>query len=79
MKTLHCATAGLAFLAVASAASWASAAEVSPVPQISQALSAESGVQKVQGGRCVRWRNICRARWGVGWRFRRCMTIHGCL
>ncbi len=28
--------------------------------------------------RCYRWRRICRNRWGYGWRYRRCMRIHGC-
>lgn len=27
---------------------------------------------------CRRWYRECRARWGGGWRFRRCMRRHGC-
>lgn len=27
---------------------------------------------------CRRWYHECRARWGSGWRFRRCMRRHGC-
>ncbi len=28
---------------------------------------------------CVRWRHECAHRWGWGtWRFRRCLTGHGC-
>ena len=27
---------------------------------------------------CRRWYRECRARWGSGWRFRRCMRRHGC-
>lgn len=28
---------------------------------------------------CGRWYQECRARWGAGWRFRRCLAIRGCL
>ena len=27
---------------------------------------------------CRRWNRECRARWGWGWRYRRCMRRHGC-
>lgn len=36
-------------------------------------------IEKVQHRRyCRRWYRECRARWGGGWRFRRCMRRHGC-
>ena len=28
---------------------------------------------------CYRWRHVCADRWGWGgWRFRRCLRVHGC-
>ncbi len=76
MKSFAYATCGLALLGAASfiAPSASSAAEVSRAP-----AAAQSSVVNVQYGRCVRWRRICRDRWGFGWRFRRCMGVHGCL
>ncbi|MDX2259698.1 MAG: hypothetical protein NW205_12385 [Hyphomicrobiaceae bacterium] len=29
-------------------------------------------------GRCSAWRAECASRWGYGWRYRRCLRIHGC-
>jgi hypothetical protein len=38
-----------------------------------------SSVTPVQWGRCYYWRRVCADRWPwLGWRFRRCMVIHGC-
>jgi hypothetical protein len=34
----------------------------------------------VQWRRCGFWRRECAVRWpGLGWRFRRCLAIHGCI
>lgn len=42
-------------------------------------LSGPSLIETVQYRRyCRRWHRECRARWGWGWRFRRCMRRHGC-
>ena len=51
------------------------AAPATPIhPAVDSAL-----VMKVQYyGYCRRWYRECRYRWGAGWRFRRCMRIHGC-
>lgn len=49
---------------------------VGPVanPATSQTL-----IEKVEGPRyCRRWYRECRARWGGGRDFRRCMRRHGC-
>jgi len=35
-------------------------------------------VQPVHYNYCRRWYAECRYRWGAGWRFRRCMRVHGC-
>lgn len=35
-------------------------------------------VQPAQYGYCRRWYRECRYRWGGGWRFDRCMRVHGC-
>lgn len=39
---------------------------------------AQSLIIKTGPGRCWRWNAICRDRWGWGWRYRRCMRLHGC-
>jgi hypothetical protein len=42
-------------------------------------VGAQSATEPVQFRRhCRRWHRECRARWGFGWRFRRCMVRHGC-
>ena len=60
-------------------------AQAAPGPQMSHpAVSTEALAQPVEyGGRyrnyCGRWREECRERWGFrSWRYRRCMSIHGC-
>jgi hypothetical protein len=35
-------------------------------------------VEHVQYRHCRGWYRECRARWGGGWRFRRCLARHGC-
>lgn len=39
-----------------------------------------SAVEPVQSRRrhCRRWNRECRARWGWGWPYRRCMRLRGC-
>jgi len=56
------------------------------VPQMSSAgvtspgsqITHQSLLEPVQYGRCHAWYRECRARWGGGWRFRRCLARHGC-
>ncbi|MBN8910762.1 MAG: glycosyl hydrolase family 5 [Rhizobiales bacterium] len=67
-----------AFLFAAPVSS-ASAAPASPSPGQSAAASQSVLVEPVQFRRhCRRWNRECRARWGFGWRYRRCMIRHGC-
>jgi hypothetical protein len=79
MKALHGTAFGLALFAAALCGNAASAAQISSGSQLPLVSSqAASPIQKIQFGHCARWHRICRARWGFGWRFRRCMRIHGC-
>ena len=57
------------------------------VPQIASAAGVaapganvrpSSAVEHVQHRRCRFWFRECRARFGGGWRFRRCLARHGC-
>jgi hypothetical protein len=41
-------------------------------------LQTEGLVETVQWRRCRWWNRECRARWGGGWRYRRCMARRGC-
>lgn len=67
------AVGGLAF-----SAGGASAAPVGASPY-STALPQLTLIEKSRYRRyCRRWYRECRARWGGGWRFRRCMRRHGC-
>ena len=43
-----------------------------------QGSQANSSVEQVQYRYCRRWYRECRARWGGGRDFRRCMRRHGC-
>jgi hypothetical protein len=57
------------------------AAQAAPVSGITLSpLSTQSLIEKAGWRRhCWRWRHICANRWGWGgWRFHRCMVIHGC-
>jgi hypothetical protein len=48
-------------------------------PALGKSLSQPSMVETVQVRRSCRfWYRECRARWGWGWRFRRCVVRHGC-
>ncbi len=49
-----------------------------PQSQSPSIAAGDSLVQQAHYGRCRFWRHECRRRWGFGWRFRRCMVIHGC-
>jgi hypothetical protein len=45
------------------------------------AQTASTSITRVgwYGHRCRFWRHECAARWPwLGWRFRRCLVIHGC-
>jgi hypothetical protein len=53
-------------------------------PLTSQGISVPSVSMDVQyrrpAPRCFRWRAYCSSRYpGGGWRFRRCLAIHGCV
>jgi len=70
---LACVLVLAAFLSMPQIAS--AAGVVSPGAQ----AGPQSSVEHVQfGGRCRAWHRECRARWGGGWRFRRCLARHGC-
>jgi hypothetical protein len=56
----------------------ANAAPVSAGPSVPTQLQ-QSLIEKTQYRRyCRRWYRECRARWGGGRDFRRCMRRHGC-
>ncbi len=62
---------------LAFAASTSQAAPASPLGLAGQ--PEQSAVTQVQWGRCHFWREECARRWPfLGWRFRRCLVIHGC-
>ncbi len=66
------AVGSLAFGSVgASAAPAAGGLTNSPLPQMSL-------IEKTQARYCRRWYRECRARWGGGPQFRRCLRRHGC-
>ena len=70
------ATAALAFGALGTIG--AQAAPVVPSGPFAQ--SSQSLAQPVDyRNYCGRWRDECRERWGFrSWRYRRCMSYHGC-
>ena len=53
-------------------------AAVVTIPPVGQILAGQSIVDKAQYRYCRRWNRECRARWGGGWRYLRCMARHGC-
>jgi hypothetical protein len=63
-----------------SAAALLTPVRASPVSGLttSKLLPAQSLIEKAGYGRCWRWNAVCRDRWGFGWRYRRCMRVHGC-
>jgi hypothetical protein len=66
------AAGGLAFgSAGANAAPASGGLTNNPLPQMSL-------IEKTQARYCRRWYRECRARWGGGRDFRRCMRRHGC-
>lgn len=76
MKTLAYAAFGFALFGAATALS--TAADAAQAPRMPAAAFENTMVQTVQHGRCRALIRKCRARWGFGPRFRRCMAIHGC-
>lgn len=52
--------------------------QAAPITPAAKSLAVELTVEHVQMRYCRRWYRECRARWGWGWRFRRCMARHGC-
>jgi hypothetical protein len=79
-KTLMLAGALVSAALLAPLPSQANAMAPAKVPPQS-VVAADSLVQQVRRGgpRCWYWRNECAARWGWGnWRFRRCLSRHGC-
>jgi hypothetical protein len=70
-------TAGLLALGVMFAPQTSTAASMSLPPGIaadSHGLVQETRMRR----RCTRWHNECRARWGRGRDYRRCMSRRGC-
>jgi predicted transglutaminase-like cysteine proteinase len=62
---------GAAFLA-------APTVQAAPAGPMSMPAAGQSLVDKVQYNYCRRWYRECRARWGGGRDFRRCMRRRGC-
>jgi len=62
-----------------SAAALFTPAQASPVSGLtSSPLTAQSLIGKAGYRYCWHRNRICRARWIAGWRYRRCMVLHGC-
>jgi hypothetical protein len=81
MRKALLAAAGFACLAIGSASGAnAAPAALTLLPNIETRSLAEPVAYRTRYvNHCVRWRHECRQRWGFGtWRFRRCMSIHGC-
>jgi hypothetical protein len=80
MKNLNYAAFALAISVAAAGLSFSSApaAAISPAPQAMSSAAGDAYVEKVEYGRCGYWYRTCRGRWGSGWRFRRCLSVHGC-
>jgi hypothetical protein len=53
-------------------------ATAAPKAPAQQSLMTQSLIEKTQYRYCRRWYRECRARWGAGRDFRRCMRRHGC-
>lgn len=70
----------VASLSAASLVSPASAFPAASMPAAAPAAPGiESTVTKIDYRYCRAWRRECAARWGWhGWRFERCVRIHGC-
>lgn len=57
----------------------ANAAPPAATPALGKSLSGPNLTEPVNYRRyCRRWNRECRARWGWGWRYQRCMARHGC-
>jgi hypothetical protein len=70
----------LAIAAIAAPLAFAATSQAAPVSPLGLASQPEpSAVTQVQWRRCGFWRAECARRWPMlGWRFRRCLVIHGC-
>lgn len=83
MRTALLTAAGIACMAFTSLPQAANAAPVglTTLPNIeTQSLTEPVAYRTRYVNHCTRWRVECRARWGVGtWRYRRCLSFHGCL
>ena len=55
--------------------------QAASLPKLAPIASEASAVEPVHYyGYCRSWRHECAARWGWGtWRYRRCLSIRGCL
>jgi hypothetical protein len=81
MRTALIAAIGFACLALGSASGAnAAPAGLTLLPKLETQSLAEPVTYRTRYvNHCVRWRNECRERWGWRtWRFRRCMSRHGC-
>jgi hypothetical protein len=76
MKRLIYVTFGAALLGASAIASPASSLDVG---QMAKAAPQRPALLQVRHERCALWRRVCRVRWSQGWRYRRCMAVHGCL
>ena len=83
MRTALLAAAGIACLALGSLATTANAAPagLTQLPALeTQSLLEQVAYRTRYVNHCSRWRDVCHNRWGWRtWRYRRCMSIHGCL
>ena len=73
------ATAALVCVALSSmGAQAAPVVPASPFAQSSKSLAQPVDYRTFRN-RCVQWREECRERWGFrSWRYRRCVSYHGC-
>jgi hypothetical protein len=80
MRQKLIAAAGLACLGACVLVTTAQAAPLTllatPTPAHNQSLAEPVGYRNY----CYRWRKECAERWPArGWRYRRCLSFHGCL
>jgi len=76
MKGLTFGVLGLAWLGAAFLIPSTSGAIQVPAKPLEEARS--GAIIEVRQNRCANWHRICVNRWGHGWRYRRCMAVHGC-
>ena len=79
MRTIISASFGLALAVSAFSLSSVPASAVE-TPAAAAAISSHVTKVEERHERCHHWREECHERYpGGGWRFRRCLTIHGCV